>query len=125
MVGNSATNAIATSKSSPATQTALFGDLPEGKRRKFILVDDPNRGSRVRVRVTLDNVETEEIPDSYRKSYSVFPRCCYPVQSSPEVSSFVNDDAQDVAGPRRGKQTVSLPMYDGTEVSVALPKVGS
>jgi hypothetical protein len=33
----------------------LFGDVPEGKKRKFILVDEPSKG-RVRVRVTLDTV---------------------------------------------------------------------
>jgi hypothetical protein len=36
---------------------AMFGDLPEGKRRKFILVEDAQRGTRVRVRVTLDHAD--------------------------------------------------------------------
>lgn len=30
----------------------LFGDIPEAKKRKFILVDDPGKGGRVRVRVS-------------------------------------------------------------------------
>jgi hypothetical protein len=38
-----------------AEAKALFGDVPEGKKRKFILVDEPSKG-RVRVRVTLDTV---------------------------------------------------------------------
>ena len=52
----------------------LYGDIPEGKRRKFILVDDPQKSARVRVKVTLDQIEMSEIPDSYRKNNSVFPR---------------------------------------------------
>ncbi|GIC89597.1 uncharacterized protein Aud_006019 [Aspergillus udagawae] len=59
---------------------ALFGALPDGKRRKFILVDDPQRGCRVRVKVMLDQVNMNEIPDSYRMSNSVYPRTYFPVQ---------------------------------------------
>jgi hypothetical protein len=32
------------------------------------LVDDPQRGCRVRVKVVLDKVNMDEIPDSYRES---------------------------------------------------------
>ncbi|GFG09120.1 hypothetical protein IFM61392_05719 [Aspergillus lentulus] len=62
------------------SQEALFGALPDGKRRKFILVDDPQRGCRVRVKVMLDQVNMNEIPDSYRMSNSVYPRTYFPVQ---------------------------------------------
>ena len=31
------------------TTAALYGDLPESKRRKFILVDDTQRNSRVQL----------------------------------------------------------------------------
>jgi hypothetical protein len=58
----------------------LFGGLPVGKRRKFILIDDNQRGGRARVKVTLDKVDMDEIPDSYRLSNAVFPRAYYPVQ---------------------------------------------
>lgn len=58
----------------------LFGSLPAGKRRKFILVDDHQRGGRARVKVTLDRVDMNEIPDSYRLSNAVFPRAYYPIQ---------------------------------------------
>jgi hypothetical protein len=54
-------------------KVAMFGDLPEGKKRKFILVDDAQRGTRVRVRVTLDSVKMEEMPDSYARSTRCFP----------------------------------------------------
>jgi hypothetical protein len=48
-------------------RASLFGDIPEAKKRKFILVDDPAKGGRVRVRVTLDTVDIKEIPDSFRR----------------------------------------------------------
>ena len=63
-----------------ATTAALYGDLPENKRRKFILVDDAQRQNRVRVRVTLDQVLLDEMPDSYRRANSVFPRAYFPMQ---------------------------------------------
>ena len=53
---------------------ALFGDLPEDKRRKFILVEDPQKNARVRVKVTLDQIEMSEIPDSYRKQNLCLPK---------------------------------------------------
>jgi len=129
----SSTNAtaVATSKSPPASNISLFGDLPDHKRRKFILVDDPHRGARVRVRVMLDQVEMKEIPDSYRKTNSVFPRSYFATQmqsppSSARGSRFFdddNDDANDVSGTRRGRTMVQVPMLDGTEVEVATPKI--
>ncbi|KAG5965810.1 hypothetical protein E4U57_003587 [Claviceps arundinis] len=81
----------------------LFPNLPEAKKRKFILVDDSVRGSRLRVRVTLDGVDTNEIPDSFRRSASVFPRSYFPreMQSpppSPTGRRFFGNDLSDEAG---------------------------
>ncbi|KAG6115878.1 hypothetical protein E4U13_002394 [Claviceps humidiphila] len=81
----------------------LFPNLPEAKKRKFILVDDSVRGSRLRVRVTLDGVDTNEIPDSFRRSASVFPRSYFPreMQSpppSPTGRRFFGNDLPDEAG---------------------------
>ncbi|KAI9894561.1 MAG: hypothetical protein M1814_001915 [Vezdaea aestivalis] len=135
--GPSAT-AIATSTSrsndEDAQNSALFGNLPEAKRRKFILVDDPHRGSRVRVRVMLDQVNMKEIPDSYRKTNSVYPRSYFPVQmQSPPDSldgknSFDDDDDDDETAlgdrPGRGKTVVPMPMLDGSEGDIALPTMG-
>ncbi|KAK4936899.1 hypothetical protein LTR66_015278, partial [Elasticomyces elasticus] len=59
------------------SKKALFGDLPESKRRKFILVDDAQRGTRVRVRVMLDQVNMDDMPDAHLKTNSVFPRSYY------------------------------------------------
>ncbi|KAG5930705.1 hypothetical protein E4U53_002169 [Claviceps sorghi] len=78
----------------------LFPNIPEAKKRKFILVDDSMRGSRLRVRVTLDGVDTNEIPDSFRKGASVFPRSYFPreMQSPPPSASgsqFFSEDLLD------------------------------
>lgn len=110
--------------------TALFGDLPEAKRRKFILVDDPHRGARVRVRVMLDQVEMKEIPDSYRKTNCVYPRSYFPMQmQSPPPSArgtrFFedDDDAEEEGQPTKGRTLVPVPMLDGAEGEVAVPKI--
>lgn len=113
---------------------ALFGDIPEGKGRKFILVDDPQKGQRVRVRVTLDTVDIDEIPDSFRKSNSVYPRSWFPTQmQSPPPSAhgrrFFGEDADDDdveagGGGKRGRKMVSVPLLDGGEAEVAVPKMG-
>ncbi|KAG4301296.1 hypothetical protein PCANB_002416 [Pneumocystis canis] len=43
------------------------------KKPKYILLDDIKRGTRVRVRVNLDEVDLEEIPDAFRRDHCVFP----------------------------------------------------
>lgn len=131
----------------------LFPDIPEAKKRKFILVEDSDRQSRLRVRVTLDGVDTREIPDSFRKNSSVYPRSYFPreMQSpppSPTGSKFFTDDLGDDAaasggggaeddgtadteGRRasrgaagaRGRSMVKVPMSDGTEGEVAIPRM--
>ncbi|KAI9812217.1 MAG: hypothetical protein M1832_000486 [Thelocarpon impressellum] len=122
--------AVATSASrSEEKNVELFGDLPEAKRRKFILVDDPHRGARVRVRVMLDQVDMGEIPDSYRKANSVYPRSYFPMQTqSPSGSSrggrFPEDDDEDEGGPGRGRTTVPVPMMDGADAEVQTPRIG-
>ena len=119
----------------------LFGGVPEEKRRKFILVDDTQRSQRVRVRVTLDNVMLEEMPDSYRKSNSVFPRSFFPMHlqsppSSPAGGRFFNDpdEDEDLAGndggaasesgkPTVGRTMVPVSLMDGSEAKVPLPRL--
>ena len=108
---------------------ALFGDLPEAKRRKFILVEDNQRGVRVRVKVTLDQVEMSEIPDSFREKNSVHPRSYVPVQMQPPPSSsrgdrFAEDDeAGDEEGlPTIGRTLVPVQMIDG-ESDIAVPRL--
>ena len=136
--GPSSSRAIVTTGSNNEDEernTALYGDLPENKRRKFILVDDSanNNRVRVRVRVTLDQVDLKEIPDSYRKTNSVYPRSYFPTQmQSPPLSArgsrFFDDDDPDGGDVNDGKATqgrtfVPVPMMDGTEGEVAIPKL--
>ncbi|KAG9767979.1 hypothetical protein KCU88_g7351, partial [Aureobasidium melanogenum] len=107
---------------------ALFGDLPEGKRRKFILVEDTQKNARVRVKVTLDQIEMSEIPDSYRKQNSVFPRAYYPfqMQTAPEPtrgSRFVEEgDEVDGGAPTQGRTSVPVQTTDG-ELEVDVPQI--
>jgi hypothetical protein len=109
---------------------AMFGDLPEAKRRKFILVDDAQRGTRVRVRVTLDSVKMEEMPDSYRKINSVFPRSYFAMQmtsppASPRGSKVFSDEPDnesDPSFPLGGRTTVPVPTLDG-ETTVPKPRL--
>jgi hypothetical protein len=118
----------------------LFPDIPDAKKRKFILVDDNKRGGRLRVRVTLENVDTKEIPDSFRKSSSVYPRSYFPreMQSPPPSATGsrffqedLNDDDVEVDGGRTGRSRgnnarervmVKVPFSDGSEGEVAIPR---
>jgi hypothetical protein len=95
---------------SSSSSDGLFPDIPEAKRRKFILVEDNVRGNRLRVRVTLDGVDTNEIPDSFRKGASVFPRSYFPreMQSPPPSatgSRFFADDYSDDNGDDGTQET--------------------
>jgi len=109
---------------------SIFGDVPEAKRRKFILVDDTQRGNRVRVKVMLEQVDMKEIPDSYRKTNSVYPRSYFPMQMQTPPSSsrgrrYFEDEAaeEDEGHPIVGRTLVPVPMLDGAEGEVAVPKI--
>jgi hypothetical protein len=109
----------------------LFGDLPETKRRKFILVEDAERNNRARVRVTLEDVNMEDMPDSNLKINSVYPRSYYPRQvGSPSASPRTRgifDDEDDTAGESgattRGKTLVRVPLLDGSDAEMAIPRM--
>ena len=136
---NGSSNNPAIAASIPKTEDAedksstLFSDLPEAKRRKFILVDDPDRNARVRVRVMLDNVDMSEIPDSYRKANSVYPRSYFPIQmqsplGSLKASRFFDDDdpeggSKDDGETTLGKTLVPVVMLEGQERQVPVPKL--
>ena len=139
MVAHAVANSTAIAAAAPKIEdeernTALFGDLPEAKRRKFILVDDPDRNSRVRVRVMLEHVDMNELPDAYRKANSVYPRSYFAIQmQSPSSKArgkrFFDDDdpeggSKDDGLPVRGRTLVPVPMLDGNEGEVAVPKIG-
>lgn len=110
---------------------ALFGTFPEGKRRKFILVDDTQRGCRVRVKVMLDQVDMDEIPDSYRNSNAVYPRTYFPVQMKNPPGRvvpgrrYIKDDTEaddDEESATVGRILVPTPQIDG-ESDIAVPKL--
>ncbi|KAL8752803.1 MAG: hypothetical protein Q9199_005493 [Rusavskia elegans] len=124
-----------------AASTNVFGDLPEAKRRKFILVEDLDR--KTRIRATLDTVDTSEIPDSYRKTNSVYPRSYYPIymQSPKRRASrgnrfFEDDDGHGSGGKGEhgegesdeeavmGRTLVPVPTMEGHEGELAVPKIG-
>ncbi|CAH0017733.1 unnamed protein product [Clonostachys rhizophaga] len=123
------------SRSGAEDHDDLFPDIPEAKKRKFILVEDNVRGSRLRVRVTLEGVDTNEIPDSFRKGASVFPRSYFPreMQSPPPSatgSHFFPDDVEDDntqetegrEASRRGMKMVKVPVGEGREEEVSVPR---
>jgi hypothetical protein len=112
---------------------SLFGDLPEARKRKFILVDDPGRGGRTRIKVTLDAVNPRAIPDSFREATAVFPRSYFKIEMqspppSPRGSRFFREDLDDGAegggdGPGEGKTVVPCPLPDGTVVELGVPRM--
>lgn len=119
----------------------LFPDMPEAKKRKFILVEDNARGSRLRVRVTLQGVDTNEIPDSFRKSSSVYQGSFFrrEMQSpppSPTGTRFfqhdIDDDrVQDTEGrsagragvKRKAAEMMHVPIGEGQESEVAVDRL--
>lgn len=110
-------------------KSALFGDVPEGKRRKFILVDDHARGTRVRVRVLLDSVRMDEMPDSHLRTNSVFPRSYYTRQmrSPPSSPGRHWDDCEtdeEMDGKSaHGKAWVYVLALDGSEIQLSIPRM--
>lgn len=107
------------------TTAALYGDLPESKRRKFILVEDAHRNTRVRVRVQLDQIEINDLPDSYRKQNSVYARAYFPRQmqdpsEAPKNPRLFAEDEDDgnVEAPTISKTLVPIPMLEGQKLAV-------
>lgn len=116
-----------------ADQAAIYGDLPESKRRKFILVDDNQHERRVRVKVMLDQVDVDEIPDSYRLSNAVYPRAYSPVQMKSPPGRVVpgkrffgdvadDDNVDDGDSATVSRTMVPAPSIDG-EIDIAVPKL--
>lgn len=111
----------------------LFGDVPESKRRKFILVEDGQRGTRVRVRVMLDQVKMDDMPDAHLKINAVYPRSYYPRQigspsGSPRARAGWDDEDDEMEGvsgtmPTRGKTLVPVNTMDGAEAKLPVPRM--
>jgi len=125
---HSNTVATSTKQDEEERNIALFGDLPEAKRRKFILVDDAQRGTRVRVRVMLDQVRMHEMPDSYRKNNSVYPRSWFATEMqspppSPRRGRWPNDIDAEQADTPAARTVVPVPMLDGSDAKVPVPRM--
>lgn len=107
----------------------LFGDVPESKRRKFILVDDTQRGTRVRVRVMLDQVKMDDMPDAHLRINAVYPRSYFPRQMrSPPGSprgrgNWDDEDDEGVDGRPSGKTLVPVSLMDGSEAKLPIPRM--
>ncbi|KIW04528.1 uncharacterized protein PV09_04282 [Verruconis gallopava] len=125
---HAATTSATTKDDEEVDTVALFGDLPEAKRRKFILVDDAQRGTRVRVRVMLDQVRMHEMPDSYRKNNSVYPRSWYPTEMqspppSPRRGRWPDDVDADQEGTPAARTLVHVPLLDGSDAKLPVPRM--
>jgi hypothetical protein len=98
----------------------LFGDLPENKRRKFLIVDDTQNAQRVRVKVNLDQIEMSEIPDSFRRQNAVHRRSYFPVQMPDQEETSKDDrfvgvdfDVDDGGLPTIGRTSVPVRSLEG------------
>ena len=128
--GSALTAHAAPLKDEPGSKKrTLFGDVPEAKRRKFILVEDTQRGARVRVRVMLEQVNMGEMPDSYLQANAVFPRSYYPRQvgTSKEPRELMEwddeDDESEGAPSAPGKTVVPVRLLDETEAKLSVPRM--
>ena len=108
-------------------------DFPDSKRRKFILIDDVQRGTRVRVRVMLDNVRMSDMPDSHLRVNSVYPRSYYPrhmcsLPGSPEdgldkwSEDASSDEGEDGRYKTVGKWSVGVPVLEGSVLRLRVPR---
>lgn len=66
------------------------------KRPKYILLDDNRKGTRVRVRVSLDEVSLEEIPDAFRRDHCVFPRRFVSIHASYGESEIEYEQTEEI-----------------------------
>ena len=112
-----------------AASSSLFGDVPENKRRKFILVEDGQRGTRVRVRVTLDQINMDEIPDQQRQINSVYPRSYYDLQVAEPAASprtrmgWDDEDDGEAASSTVVKTMVPVKLLDDSQAELAVPRM--
>jgi len=92
-----------------------------GKLTFFGLEDPEKSGHKVRVKMALHECPMQEVPDSYRKKNSVYPRSWFPVQMQLSPSSrgprgrYLEDreDAESKQEPEVGTLLVNVPMLEG------------
>ncbi|KAL8822515.1 MAG: hypothetical protein Q9191_006749 [Dirinaria sp. TL-2023a] len=136
--GHPVSNHTAVASSVPKAEAAErspapFCDVNEAKRRKFILVEDPEGGKRVRVRVTLENSNIIEAPDDFRRRNCVYPRSFAPVGMPMEPRSArgnrfcADDDSEDEKDEdghvTKGRTFVPMPTLDNAEGEIPVPRI--
>ncbi|KAI1431003.1 hypothetical protein GGR50DRAFT_690066 [Xylaria sp. CBS 124048] len=120
----------------PEQPEGLFPDLPAPKRRKFILVDDSKKGTRLRARVQLEDVDMQEIPDSFRRQSAVFPESFFrrEMQDPPPnaIGSHLFEDdlsdddievSQGLTGPSRDTRMSNYIMVEAPRGEIAIPRM--
>jgi len=80
------------------------------------------------VRVMLDQVRMAEMPDSYRKNNSVYPRSWYATEmqsppSSPRRGRFPDDVESEGSSVAESRTLVPVPMMDGSETQLPVPRM--
>lgn len=115
-----ASRSLSASPGKGVRKASYSDDILEDPRRKFILVDDTQKNSRVRVRVLLDLVDAREIPDSYRRSNAVYPRAYFPNQTqapraTPRVifHGDVSEVEQNSDEAGQNQTLIRMPVIDG------------
>ena len=114
---------------------SLFAKGPKGKQGKltFFGLEDPERhGHKVRVKMALHECPIQEVPDSYRRKNSVYPRSWFPTQMQLSPSSrgprgrFLEerDDIESNDEGKVGATYITLPMLEGKEGELKVPGLG-
>jgi len=115
--------------------SAFVDHLPESKRRKFVLLDDPEEHKRVRVHVMLENVNIIEAPDDFRHRNCVYPRSFAPVGMQMEPRSargsrfYADEDPEggsiDDGQVTIGRTLVPVSMMEGADGEVPVPRIAT
>ena len=138
--GHAGPNHTAVAASVPKTEEeevdcneVLFGNLPDAKKRRFILVDDPDDHKRVRVHVSLENSNIVEAPDDFRHRNCVYPRCFAPVGMPREPRStrgnrfHTNEAPEGESGDdcqvTTGRTLVPVSTLEGADTEVPVPRI--
>jgi len=128
----SATKTEFSPPSSPAKKhSSLLKELdPGASKRTYVVVHDhETQSKKVRVKIDIESVQVEQIPDSYRRDNSVYPRSFFPAQMvmSPrekrEKRAAGRFDEEGL-GMGVGSTLVKIPMVDVEEREVPLPRMG-
>ena len=140
MGGHGGPNHTAVAASAPKVEEeeedrnkAVLNNLPDTKRRKFLLVEDPDDQKRVRVHAMLENSNIVEAPDDFRHRNCVYPRCFAPVGMPAEPKTVRGnrfyDDGDPQGGGRDdgqvtlGRTLVPVSMLEGADGEVPVPRI--